>query len=555
MKTKNIILALLALVASYSLAHAQVDGTWITTSAPSPPYPIYSSTTNWQGGIVANGGIAYLTAPTAAVNFNVDGSRSITGLSALAGAGWSNYTYTIGRQTGSSTLTLLESGGNSPVVNLSAATNAARINLNVPLIATNGIKFQGDGSGTQIVNLNPSAANTISGGIEIESVSLWLSKSMADTLGSSTPITLSGDNARLSKRASGDVTYTNDIILNSQTSGLELGATGSLTLNGTISEVVSTNSNLIYAATGSGDGYRYYVNGNNSYTGDTQVGGSGRAFVRISHNNALGTGSAEVSFGHDNSALELTGGITVSNKTLLLGGTGNLTNGQFRTVGGSNTWAGDVEIVAGKEGVIGIDNGTQLTIDGIISDNLTSTGLRKASGNGILVLTGANTYASGTTIDAGMIHAGNNSALGTGDLAIGANAGLQINAGINLAGVEELSFLDSTSRLVFDLNLGAIGTLFSAASQAGNGTYTVDLLNAQTLGVGEYTLLSIAGIYEASGFDLGSATFDGNLSGSLGWDSGILTLYVVPEPSSFALLLGGAIALGWYSRKKKLRRG
>ena len=72
-------------------------------------------------------------------------------------------------------------------------------------------------------------------------------------------------------------------------------------------------------------------------------------------------------------------------------------------------------------------NCSVLTLGGVISNGPTANALIKAGG-GTLVLTGANTYTGGTTVSAGTLSARSASALGSGNVSVGANAILNYQA-------------------------------------------------------------------------------------------------------------------------------
>ena len=109
--------------------------------------------------------------------------------------------------------------------------------------------------------------------------------------------------------------------------------------------------------------------------------------------------------------------------------TGTLNIGASQTISalsGPSTTRTLTNIVTGG-GTVSLGNNT-LTIGntdnitpagsfaGVISDS--GSGALVKSGNGTLTLTGPNTYAGGTTINAGVLAAGNNSALGTGQVTL-----------------------------------------------------------------------------------------------------------------------------------------
>ncbi|WP_164045251.1 autotransporter-associated beta strand repeat-containing protein, partial [Serratia marcescens] len=76
---------------------------------------------------------------------------------------------------------------------------------------------------------------------------------------------------------------------------------------------------------------------------------------------------------------------------------------------------------------------------GVISDAGGNGGLVK-QGSGTLTLSGANTYVGGTTLNAGALAVGHNSALGTGTLSFANNTTLQAAAnGLSLANAMTLN--------------------------------------------------------------------------------------------------------------------
>ena len=70
-----------------------------------------------------------------------------------------------------------------------------------------------------------------------------------------------------------------------------------------------------------------------------------------------------------------------------------------------------------------------LTVNGIVS----GAGVLKATGAGKLILSAANTYTGGTTLDSGTIQASNNSALGTGSLTVNGSSGVIVDAANTLS--------------------------------------------------------------------------------------------------------------------------
>jgi len=393
-----------------------------------------------------------------------------------------------------------------------------------------------------------SGSNTFTGEVKIIGGTVWaghaaaLNGNTVNILGSGAVLCLGG----LSQ------TYTNNVIFGSTSLRFIFSDISTFTLSGTISE--SGGARTVAFTTDGADAV-VRLQGNNTYTGDTQVGAThkwGSTVLRAEHNNALGTGTANVFFGggtkdHDNDALELVNNVTIANKALTLRGQGHNDAGSLRSVSGTNTWSGGVNTGTFGNARIGVD-ADQLTISGVISG---TAGLTKV-GAGTLLLSADNTFTNGMTVNEGTLVAGHNDAVAAGDLALGDGTGtdtLRLSSGIAL-NVEDFS-LTSSSRLAFDLN-GSVGAtkVVVTGNQTGTGTYTVDIFDGGGLANGTYTLMTVAGSAAATSFTLG--TIPGAFSGStLNWSSNTLTLTVVPEPSIGTLFgMGAGLTLLLRRRKK-----
>ncbi len=160
--------------------------------------------------------------------------------------------------------------------------------------------------------------------------------------------------------------------------------------------------------------------------------------------------------------------------------------------------AGTIEVTAGNTTTINV--------------NLVGTnGLAKA-GTGTLVLSGDNTYAGGTALDAGTIRVSNSAALGTGaltmaggtTLAAGAN-GLTVGNAVVTNGVGTIDTGANTLTLAGVISgagsiakAGAGTLILSAANTHGGGT----TLNAGTIRVGNSAALGTGALTMASGTTL-----------------------------------------------------
>jgi prepilin-type processing-associated H-X9-DG protein len=260
------------------------------------------------------------------------------------------------------------------------------------------------------------------------------------------------------------VSLTNDGTLNLQANetvgSLDSAATTTrVTLNANTLTVGGDNTNQSFAGVISGTGGltktgsgTQMLTGANTYEGTTTVSAG---VLGIENSEALGTtaGGTTVASG---ASLQFSGGITVTGESLTLTGEGAGSSGALRNLSHNNEWAGPITVQAGQTGRIGVDSGS-LTLSGPITFSGTQMGgflvvhgagvlnitgdisggtaggeSVATSGNlsGTLNLSGANTYAGHTRINAGTISVAGGSAIpdasrvwlfGTGKLALQAN--------------------------------------------------------------------------------------------------------------------------------------
>lgn len=218
-------------------------------------------------------------------------------------------------------------------------------------------------------------------------------------------------------------------------SSMSLGSAGG-TVNtngqtGTITGVLTGTGRLTKLGTGT-----LTLAGNNTYSGGTTINGG---TLRLEHNNALGTGALTVL----GSTIDYANGLTVGNAIDLQNNvTLNVTSGSATQGGaitgtfgvikegagtlvltGANSYTGGTTINAGA--LIGttaslpgnITNRATLVFDqafsGVYGGVLSGTGTLVKSGVGTVVMSGANTYTGATTIAAGTLLMGHAQALGS----------------------------------------------------------------------------------------------------------------------------------------------
>ena len=127
------------------------------------------------------------------------------------------------------------------------------------------------------------------------------------------------------------------------------------------------------------------------------------------------------------------GTVTVGDDSAL--GTGNVAMAAGTTLAfsGDHTIANDIGIAG--DPTFDVPTGDTDTIGGVISDSDPgpNPGVVEKAGDGTLVLTAANAYSGGTLLNAGTLTVGNDSALGTGDVAMAAGTTLAFSGSHTIA--------------------------------------------------------------------------------------------------------------------------
>jgi autotransporter-associated beta strand protein len=248
----------------------------------------------------------------------------------------------------------------------------------------------------------------------------------------------------------GDATTGNDLILPSNVTGLTLNpSTGFLTFTKNIS---GGATGLTLTKTGAGT---QLLGGTNTYSGLTTVSGGE---LRINNAGAIGGSNVTVTSGQ----MALTGGITVSGKTLTTSGSGSNFFGGLQSVSGTNEWAGNV-VLGAELSRMGARKNATLVISGAIDDGsntytavIRNENQNNTSGAGnattITELSGVSTYGGNTQLIAGVTRlAGGDDRLPTSTVlqfgGSGANAKFDMNGrNQELAGLAVMSANNDTQR-------------------------------------------------------------------------------------------------------------
>lgn len=146
---------------------------------------------------------------------------------------------------------------------------------------------------------------------------------------------------------------------------------------------------------------------NGGYSGTTTLE---EGFLYLGHDNALGTGTLRLEEG----AVLLNSGIRSINNAIVLNADGAV--------------------------VINASGGS-MTLNGLVS----GIGTLQKEGEDTLFLTNANTYSGGTLINNGTIVAGDNNALGSGDVALYSAGNLRIESGVSISNDIELTGIASNN--------------------------------------------------------------------------------------------------------------
>lgn len=228
--------------------------------------------------------------------------------------------------------------------------------------------------------------------------------------------------------------------------------TGSSVVSGgassTDSVTVDSNSNLVFVRPGAVDGGAGASNTlalQNAIGGGSGTAGSGSVsaanFLNFS-NLLVQAGSWTVSGALLTGATStaLTGGsLSVNNDAVFGSGDVSINNATLTTHVGTVNLANNILIGTAGMTTTGINT---LTLNGVVSGGATGTLIK--NGSGTLRINGANTYAGGTTLNAGTTVVSTDQAFGTGAIAIGSGG-----ASIDAMG---------TVNLVNDIGLSANGT-------------------------------------------------------------------------------------------------
>jgi len=534
--------------------------TWIgaTTGTTDDAAHLYNNTANWAGGVIDNSFAGVTLTGATTLYFNAGLTTGAGGLN-LGYSG--NYNLTL-ESSSATAQTLTLAGGISGTFGGSSVTiGDPSNNLNVDLGPT-GQTFTISASNTlSILNvisdtgglteagagtLTLSGANTFSGGMTLSAGQLNINSAAAIGTGtltldggtidntSGSTVSLSNNNAQT---WAGSFTFNGTNALNLGTGAVTLGASIQLTTNAsnlTVGGNIGDGGNT-YSLKKSGASGTLTLSGNNTFSGGmTFTSGSTAGYLNVDSATALGLGTFTINSGTtlDNTS---SGSITVSNIAGIYWG------GNFTFAGTHDLNFGTFAVTMSSSHTVTLTAGT-LAFGGVIS----GVGAAKLSiaGNGALILSGANTYTGGMSINSGTLDINNASALGaggtitlhggtidntsSGSITVSTANPISVGADFTFRGTEPLNLGTgavsvSTNRTLTvsgsTLTLGGAITGNHSLTKLGNGTLVLTgasggtftgggvILDAGTLDINNATALGTAR------FTINGGTFD-NTSGS-----------------------------------------
>ena len=446
-----------------------VIGTRAITMTGAGTFDVALGTTIEQSGVVSGNGnlslINYGTLILSGSGSNGTGSTNIGGILSLRG------TVTLGSGNLAFTTGILELGNGNFTRALGAG--AGQVNMST---ATNGAGFAAYGA-DRIVNLGGAGA------IVTWASGSFLAAGQVLYLGS-----LTTDHT---------LDFQNGINLNGATRSIQVlrgvGTVPEGKISGVISGAGASNLSLD-AVPGFSAGSLTLSNGANSYAGTTTIN-AGNLFLEANAtgtagNTVLGSGASDILIGNTSGAydagLETNSAVTVSrNLRAQSGNTGVITIGGNSA--STSTFSGSLFLGTnsgtGKGVTLSSAAGGTTIFSGVIQDptSVSGAGLLRISGPGTVVLSGANTYAGGTSIDGGTLSISLSTNLGANAGGVTINAGtLEITSGFSTNRVFTLANAASTFQIDPAQTLTITSVIAGGGALTKNGTGTLTLSGANT---------------------------------------------------------------------------
>ncbi|MBE1290366.1 MAG: autotransporter domain-containing protein [Rhodobacteraceae bacterium] len=432
----------LTITGAYNLSGGSVSNTATITAGT---FTMSGGSIN-SGATVNSGSTKTLSGGTIAGTLGGAGATSVTGSVVVSGT-LSGSATTINAGT-----LQIGDGGTTGSLGTGNVVNNANLTCNRSddLTVTNVISGTGGITQAGTGTLTLSGANTYTGATTITAGTLRVTN--INALGGITGNTVVSDGATLEVETGGSAPLREGTIT---LNGTGVGGGGALRFSGIGGNIASSislgsNASIVSVASGtvifSGE-YRdafgralYNITGNNH---DLTFGGTGRMIVEADI--ILGTGSLIKTGGGQLDLLgstSLSGTFAVNEGRVEFVAGGNLTSTGLVTVASGaqlnlvgNNSIGNLSGAGGLElanGTLTLGDGSDQSFSGVISDSTRSEGNLTKQGSGTLTLSGANTCRGVTTINAGILRATHNAALGTtaGGTVVASGASLEFSGGI-----------------------------------------------------------------------------------------------------------------------------
>lgn len=375
------------------------DGTWSSTNNG-----FWTTAGNWASSIIADG-----TGFTASFTSELTGDRTVT-LNADRTIG--NITFIDGT-TSSNNLAIagniltLDVTTGSPTINVTQSDRT--LTISSQLQGSDGLTKAGSGTLTLSGNNLYGGATTVSTGVLIASSNTALGDTTGQTsvasgarvelangvtvTGETITIIGNGTNFNGALQTSGttnSATWAGSVILGGSDSRLGTGIGGTLTVSGAVtgSNPLTISAGTLASLAQTGTVVLSAAAGSNTYSGGTLIV---RGTLKLGATDTLPT----------NTTLTVGNGPINENMIFDLNGF-NQTVGGLQRTGTSGTGVSYVTNSSGTIKTLTVNQSSTTTYSGLITANLALT----KSGNGILNLSGANTFAGPVTVNGGTLKAG-----------------------------------------------------------------------------------------------------------------------------------------------------
>jgi fibronectin-binding autotransporter adhesin len=335
---------------------------------------------------------------------------------------------------------------------------------------------------------------------------------------------------------------------------------GQLTISGAI-EGASTN--VLWMRTNGGT---LVLSGDNTFDNEVQVTVSTGNTTRVvvESNTAFGS-TVRGTTTAVGTSVQLANGVSVNGEVLTLRGVGTSSEGALTTTSGSSAiWNGEIKLSGVNDARIGAQGGT-LSVNGAVTEGTDRILQIRPLSGGRVEFNGTNTYSAETQVVGGefFVNGDSSGAIGLltvgtavastlggsgiigGDTVITSNGTLAPGDGLGSLTFNGSLTLQDGAAINFELlNNSSAGVTYDQIvgsslilPNAGAITLTVSGLDGHTI-VGGDSFTIFTGTL--TNFDVNNITIVNNTDWTGGWElsEGSLVLTAIPEPSSFALMLG-----------------